>query len=136
MSDEPNELETVEDVETVTDGGDNAADETIVLPLKVKTPDVATKGFLRRQKLAMRLHREQIQLNKAIKHFDETDEDKLVEMYDKLESLLDRMIAFALDYVVEPADRQTARDALEDLSENEWGVLMREIGGSKAKPPL
>jgi len=80
--------------------------------LNIKLPDATTPGFLRRTMEAEK-YRKQIMSN------GEVDWDNLV--------------SFLLVYVIEPADRDEARDLLLDLSREQYKDLLDVI---KAPPDI
>lgn len=79
------------------------------MPLIFKAPGPATPGFLRRQRQAM----------------------ELLAMDTRAEgpAAIDRMIDMLLPYVVEPEDRDAARAALEDASQNEFDSMLAALAG-------
>lgn len=48
---------------------------------------------------------------------------------------LDRLVDFLAQYVTEPADREQAREALFDASEEQLMGLLETVGGAEANPP-
>ena len=80
--------------------------------LNIKLPDATTPGFLRRTMEAEK-YRKQIMSN------GEVDWDNLV--------------SFLMVYVIEPADRDEARDLLLDLSREQYKDLLDVI---KAPPDI
>ena len=48
--------------------------------------------------------------------------------------ILDNLIEFILDYVVEPTDRDEARELLLDASENDYNTILAGITAGKADP--
>ena len=83
--------------------------------LILRIPDAKAPGFLRRQRRALEF-KEQIDAGQFSV------------------ALLDDIIAFLLDYVVEPTDRNAARDLLLDASQDDFAAFLASVTGAKETP--
>lgn len=91
--------------------GPEATEEIIVHKLVLKVPKKSDRGYLKRQRTA---------LNFSAK-LDSMEVD---------EKVVDEIIEFCLPYVVEPEDKDAAKEALEWASEDEIKGLLAAISGS------
>jgi len=83
--------------------------------LKFDLPGKDDPGFLRRQREALKFGR------------------LLQEKPD--ENTLDQMVDFLSQFVSEPKDKNKAKEALYDASENQFMQLLEAIGGESAANP-
>ena len=81
------------------------------MKLKIETPTRETPGYWKRVKRGVALR-------------EEAKNGMTLE-------LCDRMIDFILPYVVEPADRDEAREVLENLSQDDFENITKAIIGDK-----
>lgn len=84
--------------------------------LKFIVPDKKSKGFLKRMRTALELYQQW------------QDRDNLRP------ELVDEMVEFLLPHVTEPADREEARSALWDCSEEEFQTFLEAVVGKQAEP--
>lgn len=85
--------------------------------LVIAPPDENAPGYLRRQRRLL--------------HFQQAANEGRFTL-----SVLDDMIEFILDFVVEPHDRVEARTILEDLSEREFIDIINQLAKGNDTPPL
>ena len=95
-----------------SDGPGTTEEEVIVHKLVLKVPKKTDRGYLKRQRTALNFSR------------------KLDDM-EISEKVVDEIIEFCLPYVIEPEDKDAARDALEWASEDEIKGLLEAISGSE-----
>ena len=80
-----------------------------------KHPSKDTPGFLLRTK-------------KALEFKEHIDKKEVTPQ------LIDEMVGFLLPYITEPVDREEARTALFEASEEQFGMLVEQFsGGSESK---
>jgi hypothetical protein len=85
------------------------------MDIKIKVPTPLEKGYLRRQRKALA--------------FAEIQADK------PSPEMVNAMVDFIVDFVVEPADKELARDAILDLSQKEFEEIMAAIRGEETTIP-
>lgn len=83
--------------------------------LIISPPPRDAPGFMRRQRKMLELH-------------------QLVTSQSREPALVDAMVEMILPYVSVPSDRDEAREALLDASEDEFYQIMRAIEGGGADP--
>jgi hypothetical protein len=93
------------------DGYEAPEEDVIVHKLVLEVPKKSDRGYLKRQRTA---------LNFSAK-LDAMEVD---------EKVVDEIIEFCLPYVIEPEDRDDAKEALEWASEDEIKGLLAAISGS------
>lgn len=86
--------------------------------IQIRQPDKSTPGFLKRAKRAV--------------EFQSRLQDDRVDPV-----IFDEMIEFVLPFVVEPADRKKAREALWDASQEQFEKVMSDLtgGGKRSEFP-
>jgi hypothetical protein len=95
-----------------SDGPGEDLKDVIVHKLVLKVPKRKDRGYLKRQRTA---------LNFSAK----------LDAMEINEKVVDEIIEFCLPYVIEPDDRDDAREALEWASEDEIKELLAAISGSE-----
>lgn len=86
------------------------------MSVKFQAPDVTTPGFLKRMKRALSFS-EQIQAGKLSA------------------DMIDGLVDFLADFVIEPKDRQEVKDLLLDASQEQFEQMLAAVtGGSPAVP--
>jgi len=83
--------------------------------IRIEIPSRDTPGFLRRAKKSIEL------MQKAADPQSNPN-------------IIDDLIEFILGYVIEPADRDEAREQLLDASEAQLGEIIAQIGGLNQNP--
>lgn len=83
--------------------------------IKIQLPTKDQPGFLRRAKRSIEL------MQKAADAQHNPD-------------IVDELIEFILDYVIEPEDRNEAREQLLDATEEQFNEIVAQIGGLKQNP--
>jgi hypothetical protein len=91
---------------------DGAGEDVVIHKLVLKVPKRTDRGYLKRQRTA---------LNFSAK-LDAMEVD---------EKVVDEIIEFCLPYVIEPEDKDAAKEALEWASEDEIKELLAAISGSE-----
>lgn len=97
--------------EAASPESDGPGEDVIVHKLVLEVPKKSDRGYLKRQRTA---------LNFSAK-LDAMEVD---------EKVVDEIIEFCLPYVIEPKDRDDAKEALEWASEDEIKGLLAAISGS------
>lgn len=87
------------------------------MDMKIAVPGKDKPGYLKRQRRA-------VSFSRAFSDRDVTPE------------LLDELVDFLADFVVEPADREQAKELLWDASEEQFSEILAAIsgGGSSVNP--
>lgn len=83
--------------------------------IKIELPTKDSPGFLRRAKRSIEL------MQKASDPQNNP-------------TIIDELIEFILDFVVEPADRNEAREQLLDATEEQFNEIVAQIGGLTRNP--
>jgi phage/plasmid-associated DNA primase len=98
------------------------------MDIVVKIPDKHAPGFIRRQITTLEYA---LAWRQATASNDDSPET-LRAMLDAWQKTVDHLLQF----VVEPADRNAAREALLQASEEEINKILEALRGKEAKPPL
>lgn len=85
------------------------------MELVFEFPTKDTPGFLKRQREAVRLKNE-------------------IEGKES-EEAIDKLVAFLVRYVKEPADAAAAADAVWDMSEDQFNAALGHLAGGSVTPP-
>lgn len=96
----------------------------------VRVPDKSSPGFLRRQ-IATLEYAQAWQAARA-----EASEETTVESLQRLQTAWEKTIDHILQFVAEPQDRNAARAALLEASEDDIDRILASIRGDDAKVPL
>lgn len=89
--------------------------------LEITPPDENAPGFLRRQ-------------HRLIQFMHRLEESERTKKYDP--DMISDMVAFLVDFVVDPKDPKEAEEILWDLSQVQYMKIMEDIqGGSDLVPP-
>lgn len=96
-------------------------EENATVELVIRPPDRKKKGFLKRQRRLLAFNE---RWEAAQKSGQMTTE------------LFDEMVDILLEMVVSPVDRTVAREALEDLSEDELNAVFQELKGEVETPSV
>lgn len=108
-------------------------------------PTKKTPGFLRRQLHGLRLQKQFRALKEAQARYNAAKEANDTEAMAAIESepaldpdtmlgLFDGIIAHVLPFVMEPEDRDAAREALLECNQEEYELLMQKVnGGAEAE---
>lgn len=88
------------------------------MELKIRIPSPQDPGYLRRQR----------ELLKYSAIFSDLETKPTPEALDKL-------VDFVLNFVTEPAEKEEAREALWDASEEDFLSILEALGGENAEVP-
>ena len=83
--------------------------------IKIQLPTKDQPGFLRRAKRSVEL----MQKAADVQHNPD---------------IVDELVEFVLDYVIEPEDRDEAREQLLDATEEQFEEIIAQIGGLQQNP--
>jgi len=98
------------------------------MDIVVKIPDKHTPGFIKRQITTL----EYVLSWRQATENDDNSPEALRTMINAWQKTVEHLLQF----VVEPADRDAAREALLQASEEEINRILDAIRGKDAKPPL
>lgn len=106
--------------------------------LVVQVPGPDAPGFLKRQRKALLIQRLQMSFKAQAARFRGNGEEVPADVVEQMDAALSQLASFILDYVVEPADRTAAAEAIDELSETKLHAIMESItkGGTPAPAAL
>ena len=100
--------------------------------IRFEAPNRGSPGFLRRQRESTKY---QIMLMRAQKKIGELDAledkdfDQVLEALEEFDGVLAQTVEFLLPFVIEPEDREQAREELLDLSQEDFDAMLAAAKG-------